>query len=244
MAELSIAAYAAIAVIFIWTGFVRSFLGFGGAALGLPFLLLFVDSPLVVLPIIATHLLIFSSWTLSRKKSAVDVPYVRKALAIMMVPMALGLFGLLNLPGNILSGIVYAITLLYAVSYIINKQLRSESRLLDNMLLLFGGYVSGTSLIGAPLIVAATTNQVAIEKLRDTLFVLWFVIVSIKMAAFIAVDVDLQIIHSLWLFPFAALGHYVGMRLHDKTLGTAKKQYKQTIGIVMLFVSAYGLYTL
>ena len=40
----------------------RTSLGFGGAVLALPFLLLVTNEPLVFLPIIAIHLLIFSSW--------------------------------------------------------------------------------------------------------------------------------------------------------------------------------------
>ncbi len=53
--------YAAIALIFVWSGFVRSGLGFGGAVLALPFLLLVVNDPVVFLPIIAVQLVLFSS---------------------------------------------------------------------------------------------------------------------------------------------------------------------------------------
>ena len=42
--------FLAIALIFIWTGFVRTGIGFGGAALGLPLLLLVDDKPLVFFP--------------------------------------------------------------------------------------------------------------------------------------------------------------------------------------------------
>ena len=48
-----------ISGIFVWSGFVRAGLGFGGAALALPLMLLVADKPLFFLPIIATHLLIF-----------------------------------------------------------------------------------------------------------------------------------------------------------------------------------------
>jgi len=71
MSELSIAQYSLIALIFVWSGFVRSGLGFGGAVLSLPFLLLVLDEPLVFLPIIAVHLLVFSSltiWLNNRKR--------------------------------------------------------------------------------------------------------------------------------------------------------------------------------
>ena len=38
------------------------------------------------------------------------------------------------------------------------------------------GYVSGTSLIGAPLIVSVFATHVAKEQLRDTMLVLWFIL--------------------------------------------------------------------
>ena len=39
-----------IGLVFVWSGFVRSGLGFGGAVLALPFLLLIHNDPLLFLP--------------------------------------------------------------------------------------------------------------------------------------------------------------------------------------------------
>ena len=63
MTDLSLWQYVLIGLVFVWSGFVRSGLGFGGAVLALPFLLLIHDDPLVFLPLIAAHLLLFSSLT-------------------------------------------------------------------------------------------------------------------------------------------------------------------------------------
>ena len=60
MTDLLLWQYIATALIFAWTGFVRSGLGFGGAALGLPLLMLVSGSPIDWLPIIGIHLFIFS----------------------------------------------------------------------------------------------------------------------------------------------------------------------------------------
>ena len=68
-----------IAIIFIWTGFVRTGLGFGGAALGLPLMLFVQNNPLLWLPVIGTHLLFFSGLTLSRRLHNVDWQYLRKS---------------------------------------------------------------------------------------------------------------------------------------------------------------------
>ena len=54
-----------VALIFVWIGFIRTGLGFGGAVLGLPILMLIGGSPIDWLPIIGIHLLFFSSITLS-----------------------------------------------------------------------------------------------------------------------------------------------------------------------------------
>jgi hypothetical protein len=62
MGELTLTQLTLIGLIFVWSGFVRSGLGFGGSVLSLPFFLLVVDDPLLFLPPIAIHLLIFSSW--------------------------------------------------------------------------------------------------------------------------------------------------------------------------------------
>ena len=92
--------YALIGLIFAWSGFVRTSLGFGGAVLALPFLLLVTNQPLVFLPIIAIHLLIFSSWiawnghrqlhkegsATGHAESNIDWAYLRKALKIMIIP--------------------------------------------------------------------------------------------------------------------------------------------------------------
>ena len=64
MADLALYQYLLIGTIFIWSGFVRSGLGFGGAVLSLPFLLLVHNQALVFLPLISVQLLIFSSITL------------------------------------------------------------------------------------------------------------------------------------------------------------------------------------
>lgn len=73
-----------VCLLFTWTGFVRTGLGFGGAALGLP-LMLFVRADLLLwLPVIGTHLLFFSGLTLSRRLHHVDWAYLRYALSVNM----------------------------------------------------------------------------------------------------------------------------------------------------------------
>ena len=281
MSDLSLIQYGLIALIFIWSGFVRSGLGFGGAVLSLPFLLLVQDEPLVFLPLIAVHLLVFSSLTIwmnnrrsnrqsshdkadksgqkftgfgpdaavtaseskveNKVESTVDWPYLWRMLRIMIVPKLIGVFGLFTLPANVLSAIIFVIVAVYSVSYILNRPFRSKSKAVDVGLLMAGGYISGTSLIGAPLIIAVAAQHLPREKLRDTLFGLWFILVFIKLAAFIWVGLDLQLIHNLWLLPCAAIGHVIGLRFHDRILKAETPVFFRLLGIVLLIVSSVGM---
>jgi len=68
---------------------------------------------------------------------------------VMIGPKLLGVFGLITLPSGVLSGIIFSIVMLYSLSYIFNKPFRSNNRLVDAVFLMAGGYISGTSLIGA-----------------------------------------------------------------------------------------------
>lgn len=264
MSDLVWYQYALIGLIFIWSGFVRSGLGFGGAVLSLPFLLLVHNDPLVYLPLISVHLLVFSSLTVyqNHRKTrrqvkaqlnngqvaatedlgTVDWRYLGYALAVMIVPKLLGVFGLITLPAKVMSSIIFVIVAGYSISYILNRPFKSNSKLLDMLFLMLGGYISGTSLIGAPLIIAVFATHVAQHKLRDTLFVLWFILVSIKMGAFVWAGVDLQLIHHLWLLPLCTIGHVIGLRFHQRMLKAETKVFFRLLGSVLLLISILGLW--
>lgn len=241
--------YIAIGILFVWSGFVRSGLGFGGAVLSLPFLLLVHNDALVFLPIIAVHLLIFSSWIAWRNQKSrphgqegtIDWQYLGASLRVMIIPKLIGVFGLLTLPTAWMTSLIFVIVAFYAVGYIRNRPFQSRSRAVDNTFLALGGYISGASLIGAPLIVAVYAGRVAKESLRDTLFVLWFILVLIKCAAFVWAGVDFQLIHHLWLLPCATLGHVLGSRFHRKLVTAETPVFFRVLGSVLLVVSLFGL---
>ncbi len=242
MENLELWQYIATTLIFVWTGFVRSGLGFGGAALGLPLLLLVVDNPLVWIPLIGIHLLFFSTITLGSRLGAVDWAFLKKAFAIMIIPKLIGVFGLLTLPTDIMVAFVYVMTLLYGLMYVFKYQLKSQSKAFDALLLMIGGYISGTSLIGAPLIVAVFTHRVAKEKLRNTLFVLWFALVSMKLTVLASVGVPFWWSSHLWLLPAAAIGHVIGLKFHDYLMSQHTSAFKQWIGVMLIATSVIGLF--
>jgi len=242
-AEFSVLEIVLIGLLFMWAGFVRSGLGFGGAALGLPFMLFIYDQPVYWLPIIGAHLLFFTSLTLRTRMNNVDWDYLKYSLMYIIPPALIGVLGLLNLPNLWIVTFIYCITLLYAVMWLFNKSFHSDNVWIDRMLLVFGGYVAGTSLTGAPLMVAVYIRNVAQAQLRNTLFVLWFILVSIKMTAFAALGVDLNILTALAILPVAAIGHFIGLKTHDMILRN-DIVFKQVIGGMLVVVSGLALWNL
>lgn len=229
-----------VALLFLWAGFVRSGLGFGGAALGLP-LMLFIDpDPLTWLPIIGTHLLFFSSLTLRTRLNDVDWGYLRQS-SMFVVPAALvGVLGLVSLPTLWLLVFIYSISLFYACIWILNWAIESHNPIVDRLLLLLGGYVAGTSLTGAPLMVAVYMRNVSRKQLRNTLFVLWFALVAIKMSAFTALGINLHLLTAIALLPVAAVGHIAGLKTHEVILKN-DQVFKRWVGAGLMLVSLAGL---
>lgn len=231
------------ALLFVWAGFVRTGLGFGGAALGLPLMLFVHNDPRVWLPIISVHLLFFSGLTLRTRLHNVDWRYLRFSSVYIIPPAVVGVFGLLNLPILWLNIFIYGITLFYGVMWLFNRAIQSGKAWMDKVLLIIGGYVAGTSLTGAPLMVAVYMRNVSKEQLRDTLFVLWFILVSIKMATFIAFSANLYFLTALALLPVAAIGHVLGLRAHNAIM-LNDLFFKRWIGGGLLIISSLGLWNI
>lgn len=244
MEHLSHLQWIAIVLIFVFTGFIRTAIGFGGAALGLPLLLLVKPDPLVFLPIIGIHLLVFTSLTLYRRLHNVHWGMIRQGVSIMLVPKLIGILGLLSLPATLMTLIVFAITLGYGLMYLAGRNVHSNSPWVDRALLVLGGYVSGTSLVGAPLIAAVYARHVEKNQLRDTLFVLWVILVSIKLIAFILNGVDLQLSYTLLLLPVAGLGHLAGLKIHDRLLHGDPTVFRRLMGGMLVAVTLIGIWRL
>lgn len=230
-----------VALTFVWSGFVRSGLGFGGAALGLPFMLLIRPDPLFWLPIIGSHLLFFTFITVIRRMSNVDWRYLRRSMKLIIIPKLVGVLGLVVLPTAVLVIIVYTLIIGFALSNIFNILLNGKSKWAERFFLILGGYASGTSLVGAPLIVAAYSQHVNKLQLRDTLFVLWFILVCIKMSALMMLNVSWQLPFTLILLPAAGIGHMFGLRAHDKLISGNDREFRRYMGLGLLAVSIVGL---
>ena len=84
-------------------------------------------------------------------------------------------------------------------------------------------------------------SRVPREQVRDTLFALWFILVSVKLVAFLLAGVDLQLEQHLWLLPCAAVGHVIGLRFHAYTLRADTVVFFRVIGAGLLAVSLVGI---
>ena len=231
---------AIISLIFVWIGFVRTGLGFGGAVLGLPLLMLVGGSPIDWLPIIGIHLLFFSAIALVNALKTIDWSYLKKSLPWILPSKIIGVIGLISLPPTVMTLIVYSITFFYALTWAMNFNIASREGWVSRALLILGGYISGTSLNGAPLLVAVYMQNIDIKKLRNTLFVLWFLLVTIKMGAFVIVDVYINWQFSLMLIPIAALGHFIGLKVHDRIIEN-DTQFKRWMGGILILICLAGL---
>ncbi len=229
-----------VGLIFIWTGFVRSGLGFGGGALGLPLMLFIYDKPIFWLPIIGFQLLFFSTLTLRSRLNHVDWSFLLRSYIFILPAAFVGVFGLLTLPNNWLILFIYSITLFYAFMWLINLNLQSNNKWLDKFFLTLGGYVAGTSLTGAPLMVAVFMRHVNPKQLRNTLFALWFTLVIIKILTLATVKVDLHFYSALLLLPISAIGHVIGLKAHEYILQN-NLLFKQIVGGILTVISVIGL---
>ena len=208
--------------------------------LGLPLLMLVGGSPIDWLPIIGIHLIFFSGIALAKSLKTVDWGYLKKSLPWILPAKIIGVIGLISLPPTVMTVIVYSIVSFYALTWIMNFQIASREGWVTRLLLILGGYISGTSLNGAPLLVAVYMQNIEIKKLRNTLFVLWFLLVSIKMSAFLVVDVYINWQFSLMLIPIAGLGHFVGLKVHDQIIENDTK-FKRWMGSVLIVICIVGL---
>ena len=88
--------------------------------------------------------------------------------------------------------------------------------------------------------IAVFLRNVPVTKLRDTMFVLWFIIVTIKILTLYILDVPLQTVAAIALIPVAAIGHVLGLRTHVYIM-RHDTLFKRLIGILLIVVCVGGL---
>ena len=79
------------------------------------------------------------------------------------------------------------------------------------------------------------------SMLRNTMFVLWIILVGIKMTAFVVVGVSIDWQFSLYLIPVAAIGHVLGIFTHQKIINN-DQLFKKWVGGALLCISSFGMF--
>lgn len=92
------------------------------------------------------------------------------------------------------------------------------------------------------LAAAVCLRQVSRQNLRETLIVLWRILVVFKMSAFVYSGVDLQLLHQVWLLPCAAIGHVMGLKVHQKLLTSTGNLFMHLLGSGLLVVTLVGVW--
>lgn len=242
MATLELWQIIAISLCFIWSGFIRSGIGFGGGIFALPILLLIVNEPLFFLPAIAFQAIFFTFISSSSNLKNINWKYLFKALKIIIIPKLIAIYGLIVFPNQWVNTLIFLIVLVYSINYIRGHKNIVASPKINNLMLILGGYVSGTSLIGAPLMAAVFASNVGRSQYRDTLFALWFILSSIKLITLFSFGVDFQLNYQIWWLPMAAIGHFLGLKLHHKLEQMNEKSFYRILGVILLIVSLAGIW--
>jgi hypothetical protein len=73
------------------------------------------------------------------------------------------------------------------------------------------------------------------------MFVLWIILVAIKMTAFVVVGVSIDWKFSLYLIPITAIGHVLGVFMHQKIIEN-DQYFKKWVGGALLLISSFGMY--
>lgn len=240
--ELTPIVVVVLLIAFWWSGFVRAGLGFGGAGLMYPIAFLVVDSVIFIVPIVGVHLLIFTSITLARGGyKRVDWSTTWKLLLLMLPAKIIGVLGLLRMDEFWLLMVVYGILIVYAVSYILDIKIK-PSRWFNVPVLLLGAYISGLSLSGAPLIAAVALQYFKKHQAKESMYILWIVLVVMKLSTLTYYDIDMQWKYHLWLLPAAFVGNYMGTKVHDKIQTMQSQIFYRWMGIALLLLSLIGLF--
>ena len=91
----------------------------------------------------------------------------------MLAPKIIGVVGLLILPIDLMNIIIFILIAGYGITYITDREMRSQNSLMNVVFLALGAYISGTSLLGGPLIIAVALRYISPQEYRSTLFVIW-----------------------------------------------------------------------
>jgi hypothetical protein len=90
-------------------------------------------------------------------------------------------------------------------------------------------------------VIAVAMRHIKPHEFRNTLFVIWWILVSIKLCAFVIANIDIQLLNALWLLPFAGVGHLIGHRFHQQLLLRDSASFYRILGWILLGTAMVGI---
>lgn len=210
--------------------------GFGSALISIPLLALLLPVKLVI-PVVLVVDFVATASTGLRFRRDVAIGELKPIIVPMMIGLAAGVTLLVQLPARwILLALGLFIFGYGAYSLVTRSRARKYSKWWSLPVGLSGGVISGLFGMGGPMYVIYLSGRIAEPaRLRATLSTMFTLNTGVRLVLFLITGLLLQ--HDVWLaalylFPFMALGMYVGHRLHLRMTGA---QIGRVISVLLLF---------
>ena len=210
--------------------------GFGSALISIPLLALLLPVKLVI-PVVLVVDFIATASTGLRFRRDVAIGELKPIIVPMMIGLAAGVTLLVQLPARwILLALGLFIFGYGAYSLFTRARAREYSKWWSLPVGLSGGVISGLFGMGGPMYVIYLSGRIAEPaRLRATLSTMFTLNTGVRLVLFLITGLLLQ--HDVWiaalyLFPFMALGMYVGHRLHVRMTAA---QIGRVISVLLLF---------
>ena len=209
--------------------------GFGSALISIPLLVLFLPIKLVI-PVVLVVDFAATASTGLRFRRDIALDELKPIIVPMMLGLAAGVTLLVQLPARwILLALGLFIFGYGAYSLITRARSRRYSKWWSLPVGLSGGVISGLFGMGGPMYVIYLGGRIVEPaRLRATLSTIFTLNTGVRLVLFLITGLLLQQevwIAALYLFPFMALGMFVGHRLHVRMTAA---QIGRVISVLLL----------
>lgn len=210
-----------ITIIFLGLGiffgfFIQTMIGFAGAMVALPFLLMVMPLPDAVTYIsifyfISTPFYMYKEW------KHIDQPLLKKLTFSSIIGLVLGIMLLIFGKPFILKTALGVFIILYVLYSLLNKKTIKPFYLAEYIFGFLGGFFSGIFSTGGPLYVIVVKNMTPdVRTFRATMFGVLGMVTLFRIPALIVGGAlnTTHLINSLYILPFFILSLFLGKKLY------------------------------
>ncbi|WP_405567271.1 sulfite exporter TauE/SafE family protein [Polaribacter sp. Asnod6-C07] len=198
--------------------FIQTIIGFSGALVALPILLISIALPEAI-SYISIFYFLSSIYLVQKEWTNIDKKVIVKLALTSIIGLAAGI-SILNY-GNLifLKKVLGIFIILYVIYSYFSKGKIKKSSFLEYVLGIFGGFFSGLFSTGGPLFVIVVKNATKdIKTFRATMFgVLGLVsIIRVPLIAFSGILKLNHLYYALFIMPFFLLSIFLGKKMYSK----------------------------